>query len=254
MLGLDLPTFVFQIVNFLVLVAILARFFYRPLMDAVARRETMIAGQLQEATRKTDEAQAAREELAAERHKAEEQTNALLADARAEAARQSDDAIRAAREEAAAIIQAARDAAEHESQLALRNVEDRLLKTAVGLAEAVLANAADESLDEALLKHILSEWPHTIAPQQGAALAEAANGAVLVTVDVARQPTSPQEQLLSEIITRSRLGSGPAPRVAYEVHPEIIAGCRIHAGDVVIDLSLKRLLTELRETASQAGR
>ena len=49
MLGFDVPTFIFQIVNFVILLAILTKFFYRPVLDVMRRRQEQIDTRIAEA-------------------------------------------------------------------------------------------------------------------------------------------------------------------------------------------------------------
>ncbi|MDH3315783.1 MAG: F0F1 ATP synthase subunit delta [Betaproteobacteria bacterium] len=55
---LDWTTFVLEIVNFLILVWILKRFLYQPVLQAITRRKTVIEQTLAEATREKTDAQA----------------------------------------------------------------------------------------------------------------------------------------------------------------------------------------------------
>ncbi|MBJ3762017.1 F0F1 ATP synthase subunit delta [Maribius pontilimi] len=96
-MSIDWITVAAQIVNFLVLVWLLKRFLYRPILDGIDRREVEITQRMQEAAHVREQAQAmeqayrdkvqaldvAQADLTETiRRKAEEQRDALLADAR----------------------------------------------------------------------------------------------------------------------------------------------------------------------------
>ena len=72
MLGLDLPTFVFQIINFLILLAIMTRFFYKPVLALMARRQAEIDARLADAAERARQADEERRNL-------EEQTKSVAA-------------------------------------------------------------------------------------------------------------------------------------------------------------------------------
>lgn len=96
-MSIDWITVAAQIANFLVLVLLLKRFFYRPILDGIDAREAEIAGRMQAAVLAKEKAQTveadyhekvralnvAQSEMAETiRKKAEEQRDALLAEAR----------------------------------------------------------------------------------------------------------------------------------------------------------------------------
>ena len=79
---LSWSTFLLEIINFLVLVWILKRFLYRPVLDVIARRRAGIEGQLADARQLHDEAEALKAEYEnrlAERDRERQQARDVLA-------------------------------------------------------------------------------------------------------------------------------------------------------------------------------
>ena len=96
---IDWFTVIAQIINFLILVALLKRFLYGPIIRAMDDRERRIASRLEEANRREQEAQ---EEIAAYRARREELEDAredALARAREEAEKTRHELITSARAE-----------------------------------------------------------------------------------------------------------------------------------------------------------
>jgi F-type H+-transporting ATPase subunit b len=89
-----------QVFNFIVLVWLLKRFLYKPILDAIDAREKRIAGELANADLRMSEAMKSRTELQAKGTRFEEERGALLAtairDAKVEGQRLLDDARQAA--------------------------------------------------------------------------------------------------------------------------------------------------------------
>ncbi|MBE0413961.1 F0F1 ATP synthase subunit delta [Yoonia sp.] len=79
---IDWLTVVAQIANFLVLIWLLQRFLYRPITDAMQRREAVIANQLAQAQAALDDATAKAEALRDKKAALEASTQAVLDDAR----------------------------------------------------------------------------------------------------------------------------------------------------------------------------
>jgi F-type H+-transporting ATPase subunit b len=94
---IDWVTVVAQIVNFLVLVWLMKRFLYGPLVAAIDARETSIAGRVAEAAHKQQEATAQSEQLAKDAADMASQKAGILASARADADRQRGEILAKAR-------------------------------------------------------------------------------------------------------------------------------------------------------------
>jgi len=148
---LDWSTFILEIINFLVLVWILRRFLYRPVMNVVAQRREAIAQNLQQAQSTQEQAaalkaqfenrladwqrerEAARQQLhddiEVERHKLTADLQAEMAEQRRKeevlAARRDENLLREARQQARLLSE--QFAAKLLTRLAAPAVEDRLL-------------------------------------------------------------------------------------------------------------------------------
>src|SRR5580693_10050623 len=99
-----------QALNFLILVWLLKRFLYKPILDAIDSRERKIAAELADAAAKKAEAQQEREEFQHKNDEFDQQRAALMSKATDEVkaerqrlldeARQAADALRAKRQDA----------------------------------------------------------------------------------------------------------------------------------------------------------
>src|SRR5471032_3007808 len=107
---IDWFTIISQVVNFLILVWLLKRFLYRPILNAIDAREKRIAKELADANAKKAEAQKERDEFQHKNEEIDQQRAALLSKATDEAkaerqrlldeARTAADALAAKRQEA----------------------------------------------------------------------------------------------------------------------------------------------------------
>jgi F-type H+-transporting ATPase subunit b len=92
-----------QIVNFLVLVALMKHFLYGPLLRAIDAREARIAAQLAEADQRNQQAELAAEQAQKQIEELEIRRAQIIADARIEADRQRNDLVQAARDSVRAL-------------------------------------------------------------------------------------------------------------------------------------------------------
>jgi len=137
-----------QVVNFLILVWLLKRFLYKPILDAIDAREKRIARELADADAKKAEAQQERDEFQHKNEAFEQQRATLLNKATAEAkaerqrlldeARQAADALSAKRQESL------RNDAHHLNQAIGRRAQQEVF----AIARKVLIDLAGTSLEE----------------------------------------------------------------------------------------------------------
>lgn len=224
----DWTTFTLELVNFLVLLWILTRFLYRPVLATIdARRAGMLRQEesVQARQREADVTKARYETLVEEWKREREQARRQLDEELARQKAAGMDAIRreldAEREKAEARASAA--AAMHEAELtrraaevAYRHVSAMLQRLAwPGLSDriadvfledlhelpaadrAALATAAAALADDA----VTVETAHPAAPGTGARLARALS-------DIAGRPLTPQFSLRPELIAGLRVGFG----------------------------------------------
>ena len=84
-MAIDWFTLVAQVLNFVILLFLLKRFLYRPVLDAIEQREQRIRDRMDEARRKEEEAETEGRELRERRAQLEARRTELLEEAREEA-------------------------------------------------------------------------------------------------------------------------------------------------------------------------
>jgi F-type H+-transporting ATPase subunit b len=192
---IDWFTVVAQIVNFLVLVALLKRFLYGPLVAAIDAREKSIADRLADAARKETEAAAHIEQLARQAADAEREKAALLTAARADADRQRGEILLHARENVKALEAKWRDELDRERSAFLDDVRRRSATEILAIARTALHDLANadlqrsamnafigklQSLDPALLRAFAAQGMTVVSKED---LTPELRGAVQQTID-----------------------------------------------------------------------
>lgn len=139
-MSFDWVTFAFQVVNVLILLAILRHFLFRPVARIIADRQAAIAQTLGEAEAAKTQAAKAGADAQAEARKTAAARRDALDKARAEAEAQSDAILAAARDKAAKIVAAAHDEATAAAQSARAENLARTGDLALALAEKLMQN------------------------------------------------------------------------------------------------------------------
>ena len=158
-LGINSRDFIWHTINFIVLIALLTYFLYRP-----------IAAMLEERTRRIQESLDAAERARADVARADAERDELLASTRREiqemmtTAQQVADRIQSearttAQSEAQRIIETARQEAEAERAQAMAELRREVASLAVMAAERVISRSLDDSAHRQLVEAFLDEQP-----------------------------------------------------------------------------------------------
>lgn len=129
----DPGLFIWTIVTFLVLLALLSRYAWKPLLASLQARQERIAQSLDEAKRAHEEMERVRLESAEIIRQAHVEASAIVSASRTDAERVREDTKQKARAEAAAIIAAA----ERQIEAAAVRARDEVRREAVDLSVAI---------------------------------------------------------------------------------------------------------------------
>ncbi len=155
-LGVNLPGLFLQAINFLLLLLILNKFLYRPILNAIKTRQERIQKGLEDAeraSRRLAEAEAEAERILSEaRAKAQE----ILVQASQEGNRLKEDIIAQAKLEASRILERARLEAEREREMALAEIRRQAIDLAVLTARKIVGEALDERAHRKIISDFLS--------------------------------------------------------------------------------------------------
>ena len=246
---LNWSTFILEIINFLVLVWILKRFFYRPVLNVLARRRAGIDKRLADAKTLHDDAEVLqaqyRDRLAdweRERQQAREQLTQEIEKERAQrlAALQSE---LAQEREKTQVAEARRQAD------ALHKTEETALIQAARFASRVLGQVASPELEAKLLELVIDELPQLSAEQIAALRSSWGQPSEAIVVASAFPLSDTQRQKLKKALTAT---TGAELPLHFEQDVELLAGVRITVGAWVLGVNLQDELRSFAEFAHDA--
>jgi F-type H+-transporting ATPase subunit b len=253
-LQIDWITVAAQIVNFLVLVWLLQRFLYRPITQAMRRRETKIEDRLSEARSAREEAEAEAERLRRKQVELDEERDDILNEARAEATdlrERLEQQIRAEMEEKR---ETWKRHLEEEREEFGRVLQRRAGREVLEIAGGVLSEFADADLTERIARTFASRL-ESLDGEARDRLAQAAGHAREATVETARALDSTTRGIVTRALHEALSTSIP---VAYQQNEDVTLGVRVTIGEQSLDWSsdhhLKRLEAALDEIVDSATR
>lgn len=243
MMPFDWSTLALQTINFVVLVWLLHRFLYKPVLRMIDSRRSEVEKHFAEAEKAQAQAAAHLAEIKAEHTRIAAERDTLLKSAR----RQADDAAKArageAQRTADRLIEDARRKIDEERRRAVADARAAALDLGVELARRLLAESAGGDGDGAWLRRIERHFAELPAAERDALSRQLADGRELRVVTAAALDPD------AEADWRQRLAKlvGDGGGIAFAVDKALIAGAELHFPDAVLRFSWRDALAAMRE-------
>lgn len=229
-MSIDWITVAAQIANFLVLVWLLKRFLYRPILDGIDAREAEITRRMAEAGETENRAEIAELDF--------KDRSAELLSGQSAAVEKALDASKEARE---ALLASARQAVELEQQNSRVQMEreremftSRLARsgadTVVELTRRALHDLADEKLEVQIARHVVER----LKPMSAELIEAAGHETKAVATTRAPLPVGARDQLFTEV--RSLM---PGTELRFDIDPEQSYGLILRIGGARVDWTVE---------------
>ena len=144
-------TFACQVVNFFVLVFLLRRFLYQPIIEAMDNREAKIAAQLEDAEKAQIAAEDAEKEFKKQRKELDEKRAELMAQAEQEAEGRKKDLVHKARAEVDDLQARWRESLRQEKESFLKELRQRSGEQLWAMARRILSDLANAELERQIV-------------------------------------------------------------------------------------------------------
>ena len=241
-MSLDWSTLILQIVNFAVLVWLLRRFLYRPVLQTIDARKSEIQQQVEKVKATENTARMRLADLEKERAKIALERDGALKSA-AVHAEESAEARRAqAEREAKAIIDSAHESIQAEREHVLAEARRLALDLATDFAHRLIAEMPAALCADAWIERIEQHLESVPKSELTALAAQLTDGKALVLVT----PTPIPGVSVPKWRARLQETLGTNAPMTFKVDPELIAGAELHFPSAVLDLSGRGALANLR--------
>ena len=153
----DPGLFIWTIVTFLVLLALLAKFAWKPLLQALESREETIRKSLDDAQQARQELERLNQESAQMIAKARLEADAIVARSRTDAERLKEDMRQEARAESATIVKNAERQIQLETGRALEQIRHEAVDLSIAIASKVIGRNLSKDDNERLIEDALKQ-------------------------------------------------------------------------------------------------
>jgi F-type H+-transporting ATPase subunit b len=231
-----------QALNFLILVWLMKRFLYWPILHAIDEREKKIAAELADAAAKKAEAKKERDDFAHKNEEFESQRAALFNKAADEAKAEHERLLGEARSAADALSKKRQEALRNDARTLNRALAQRAQKEVFAIARKALSDLATTSLEERLgevFTRRLREMSGADKERLGQALKTASEPAVVrSTFDIGDEQRAAIQNALNETFSAD-------VRIRFETAPEVVSGIELTAKGQKVAWSIAEYLRSL---------
>lgn len=147
-MNIDWFTYGAQIINFLILIFLLRKFLYNPVIEAMDKREETIASRLKEAKLKKEDAEQEAQKYQEEREDLQRRKNALMEEAKTEAEEHRKELMQRARKEVETIEKRWKEAIGREQASFLHDLSQRAESQIIAIGRRMLRDLANADIEK----------------------------------------------------------------------------------------------------------
>jgi F-type H+-transporting ATPase subunit b len=245
---IDWFTVIAQIINFLILVWLMKRFLYRPILNAIDAREKRIAAELAEADARKAEAGMEREEYQRKNEEFEQRRAAMMNLATGQAAAESRRLLEEARKEFEALRATLQDALRNEYQVLREEIARRAQAEVLAIARKALKDLAGASLEERMVDVFIRRLRELGSEEKESLVSMAKSPSIPVLVRSAFDLSTTQRGLIESAV-KETLSAGA--QLTFDVVPDLVGGIELTMQGQKIAWSIADYLASLEKGVSE---
>ncbi|OKO96683.1 ATP synthase F0 sector subunit b [Geobacillus proteiniphilus] len=155
--GISGGTIIYQLLMFIILLALLRKFAWQPLMNIMKQREEHIANEIDQAEKRRQEAEKLLQEQRELMKQSRQEAQALIENARKLAEEQKEQIVASARAEAERVKEAAKKEIEREKEQAMAALREQVASLSVLIASKVIEKELTEQDQRKLIEAYMKD-------------------------------------------------------------------------------------------------
>lgn len=145
-----------MMLNFAIVLLLLTKFAWNPLLKVIAERQARIAGQIEAADQERAAAEKLRTEYQQQMQNAKIDAQSIMDKAMRQADNTKEEIIASAREEHARLLEAAEEKIARERQQALEDIRSEVVAISVAAASKIIGQSVDEKINAKLVDDFIT--------------------------------------------------------------------------------------------------
>lgn len=244
---IDWWTLGLQTLNVLILVVVLQRFLFKPVMRLIARRREETERAFAEAAAKKEEAEKAGREFNARQAELVAQSEQILEESHTRARKAYEETLESGRREVEGLQEAERRRIEDERRDALLDLRDRAVDLSMALAGRLLGELDAEVVTDAFFAAIGKHLDEMSAGDLEDLRRQTAQGGTLRVVTAAPLTHAAERRWRTRLMGRL----GDDTKIEFAVDESLIAGAELHFQNAVLRFNWRDKLADARKTLTE---
>ncbi len=245
---IDWFTVVAQAVNFLILVWLMKRYLYTPILNAIDAREKLIAAELADAAAKKDEAKKDRDEFQSKNDKFDEQRAALLKKANDEAKAELERLLAEAEKTADALSAKRQEALARDARSLNKAIRQRTEQEVFAIARKTLTDLASANLEDRMADVLISRLDSIDDTTKERFAAALTKSSARATVRSAFELPGRQRAAIQQSFEKT---FSAQTQLQFETEPDLISGIELTAGGQRVAWSIAGYLTSMEDGVNE---
>ena len=241
---IDWFTVVAQIANFLILVWLLKRFLYQPILQAIDAREKRIATQIAEAQQTANAAAQQQAEFQRKNTEFDQQRAALFAEANAIAQAERQTLLTAARTESDALREKFQQSLQNEQRVLQQAILQRTQQQVFELTRKTLSDLADAPLEQQIIAVFIRHLSELNDTERG----QLQTGEPIVRSAFAL--TAAQQEHIITALQKLAVGANLFARPSFITDPNCISGIELNVDGHKLAWSVASYLNDLEQSVA----
>jgi F-type H+-transporting ATPase subunit b len=232
-------TVIAQLVNFFILVLLLKRYLYKPILKAIDEREKKISDKITEAEKREAEAIKEQESFKKKNEEFDHQRTSLMAKATEEAKTSGEELKEKTRADAETLRTKLEMAFEEDRNRMSQEIVSKTRKEVFVISGKVLKDMANSSLETQAIQKFSDRIQKIPADEKEKLLKAFGRSSNTITIESAFDITTSQKNLVETEVCQLL---GGAPVFNYKISPELIAGIELQANGFKVAWSISDYL------------
>ncbi len=245
---IDWFTVIAQIINFILLVWLLKRFLYKPILNAIEERENKITSQLEDAESKKEEAQREQDEFRQKNEDFEHNKKELMKKAVDESEEKRQKLLEEARNEANEFRSQLKKSSEEVQQNLSQEIEQKVQQEVFAITRKTLSDLASMDLEEQTVRVFIRRLNELKEDEKKQFLKAFKSKPDPILVRSAFDLPSEQKTKIQNAIAKIL---GTETQFQYKTVPELVSGIELTANGFKLSWSISEYLNSLEKSISE---
>ena len=245
---IDWFTVIAQIINFLILVWLLKRFLYKPILNAIDEREKKIASELEDAKQKEEKAEKEKAEFKQKNNSFNSERKKLMDKAVEEANEKSQELLEDARNEAEALRSKLEKISKEAQENLNHNIAQKTQQEVFAITRKTLADLASLDLEEQAVHLFIKRLNELKKEEKNHFVEKFKSGSNLILVQSAFDLSEKQQTEIKNSVAKIIKNE---TQFQFKTIPELIGGIELISNGFKMSWSISEYLNSLQKSISE---